>query len=492
MTIYRVKDLRQVSHTWWRKITLSYVPGPRNQLLDEVGKNLLDCFRANGHQVHEVPGKSTDVILTTALFGKPIRWREALLFTARRRYNMDHTPTIFTLVHATREAFQTAIERFNHILNKYPPDPKDYAFPGLAAEAYKTLYEQGKRGGAMLALLRMVQTQAMSIRVILILGEDYPLEAYTFDLVGAHPRIDAANREYFYQDIVGRIVTAVSTHEITAHKVIDEPLSWEIWASLSTPQAMRRAGIELGKRQFFTEMVRVTNLAAVPAVPDAISSQYSEGCFATWEPQINGLITTVTGSARPVDKDNLTDDELAIIVGVKPEGDGALVRHVTGKRNDPPSSEAVELVEMDEGLPRIKLSTGEVVPVTRSKLHGHRGVRAYHPDWVEHVYLDEPYYYYPVSCSTEAQARAIKAAFSRSEALRDPGDQRQVVFTVLPGHGIVIVEKWSEEKVPFQVIWEYMDSGYIEIDNFVPQGLIAYERESDGMMRLRLLNGIRS
>lgn len=488
MNIFQVKDLRQVSHDWWRKISISYVPGPRNLLLDEVGKNLLDCFRANGHQIHQVPESATDVILTTALFGQPIRWREAMLFTARRRYNMDHTPTIFTLVHATPEAFKSTLVRFEQILDKYPPEPKDYAFPGLAPEAYKTLYEQGKRGGAMLALLRMVQTQAMSIRVILIVGESYPTEAYTFDLVGAHPRIDAANTENFYQDLVGRIVTAVSTHEITAHRVIDEPLPWEVWESLSTPKAMRRAGIELGKRQFFTEMVRVTNLAAVPAVPDAISSQYSEGCFATWEPRINGLITTVTGSARPVDKDNLTDDELAIIVGVKPEGDGALVRHVIGKRNDPPSSEAVELVEMDGGLPKITLSTGEVVPVTRSKLHGHRGVKAYHPDWVEHVYLDEPYYYYPVSCSTEAQARAIKAAFSRSEALRNPEDQRQVVFTVLPGHGIVIVEKWSKDKLPFQVIWEYMDAGYIEVDNYVPQGLISYEKEADGMMHLRLLN----
>lgn len=489
MTIFQVRDLKQVSHAWWKKISLAYIPGPRDNLLDEVSSNLLDCFRANGHQVCEKPDRLTDVILTTALFGRPIRWREAMLFTARRQYNMEHTPTIFTLVHATPEAFINSLEKFDRILEKYPPDPKDYAFPGLALEAYKTLYEQGKRGGAMLALLRVVQTQAMSIRVILLVGEDHPIEAYNFDLVGAHPRIEAANLELFYQDLVGRIVTAVSTHEITDHRVLGDALSWEIWESLNTPKAMRRAGIELGQRNFFTEMVRVANLAAVPSVPDAISSQYSEGCFATWEPRINGLITTVTGSARPVDKDNLTDDELAIIVGVKPEGDGALVRHVEGKRNDPPSSEAVELVEMDEGLPKITLSTGEVVPVTRSKLHGHRGVKAYHPDWVEHVYLDEPYYYYPVSCSTEAQARAIKAAFSRSEALRNPNDARQVVFTVLPGHGIVIVEKWSVDKEPFQLIWEYMDSGYIEVDNFVPQGLIAYEQEADGLMRLRLLSG---
>ncbi|MCL6615388.1 MAG: hypothetical protein K6U03_12420, partial [Firmicutes bacterium] len=125
------------------------------------------------------------------------------------------------------------------------------------------------------------------------------------------------------------------------------------------------------------------------------------------------------------------------------------------------------------------------VPVARSKLHGHRGVAAYDPRHVEHVYLDPPYYDYPVSCATEAQARAIKAAFGRSEALRNPEDPRRVVFTILPGHGVVIVEKWIPGKLPFQVIWEYMDAGFIEIVPRVPQGRLSFVRAGDGRMRLQ-------
>jgi hypothetical protein len=219
-------------------------------------------------------------------------------------------------------------------------------------------------------------------------------------------------------------------------------------------------------------------------VPDAISSQYSEGCFATWDPNINGLVTTVTGSARPVVKDNLTDDELAVIVGVRPDGKGALVQNVEGKRNDPPSSEAVELIEMDKDLPKTKLDDGFEVPVSRSKLHGHRGVSAYDPQHVEHVFLDEPFYHYPVSCSTEAQARAIHEAFSRSVALQDPSDPREVVFTILPGHGIVIAEKWVPGKEPFQVMWEYMDKGWLVIDNMVPQGVLSFKSDGNGLMVL--------
>jgi hypothetical protein len=286
------------------------------------------------------------------------------------------------------------------------------------------------------------------------------------------------------------MVTALSTHEITEHEVVGDIVGQDEWRTSEIPAAMKVAGLKLGERDFFTDMVRIADLVDVPAINDAVSSQYSEGCYATWDPHLDGLVATITGSARPVDKDNLTDDELAFIVGVRPDGKGAQVRHVEGKRNDPPSSEAVELMDMDSALPRIHIDAGggelQEVPVARSKLHGHRGVKAYDPKYVEHVFLSEPYYHYPVSCSTEAQAQAIKSAFSNSEALNNYEDPRQVVFTILPGHGIVIVEKWVRGKAPFQIIWEYMDSGLIQIDNLVPQGALTFFRDESGLMRIKI------
>jgi hypothetical protein len=216
-------------------------------------------------------------------------------------------------------------------------------------------------------------------------------------------------------------------------------------------------------------------VAEIPGFSDAISQQYSEGCFATWDVYIDGLVTTITGSARPVRKENITDKDLAVIVGVKPERDGALIRKVEGHPNHPPSSEAVEMIGMDVKLPRITLSNGAQVPVIRSKLHGHRGVHSFNLDQVEYVSVPESYLYYPVSCSTDAQYRAVQEAFSSSGALQNPGDPRQIVFTVLPGHGVVIVEKWVEGKRPFQVIWEAMDHGHIEISNSIPQGPFAFQ-----------------
>ncbi len=483
-----VMPIAKPRHPWLRRVRVSFVPGPMTPLLESVVDGILSVFRRFGHDVQETPNDSTDVIITTAPFGQPLRWRDALLFTARRRFQLRRTPTLYTLVHVRPREFRRVLSHLRQILRKDPPDPRDFDFAGLAPQAYRVLYEQGRRGGPILALERIVQAQTKSIRVILIVGEDKPEVAYHFDLVGAYPKSQGDNPDLFHEDIVLRMVTTLSTREVTRHEVVGDPIPRAVWDRLSTPRAMQVAARELGKRHFFTEMVRIADLVQVPAVADAVASQYSEGCFATWDPEIHALIATVTGSARPVDKDNITEDDLAVIVGVRPDGQGARVRHVEGKRNDPPSSEAVELMDMDSLLPRVTLGPEwpqqVEVPVVRSKLHGHRGIAAYDPQRVEYVPLDDPYYHYLVSCATEAQARGIKGAFARSEALQNPDDPRQVVFTVLPGHGVVMAEKWVPGKAPFQVLWEYMDAGYLVVDNYVPQGPMRYVPDETGRMVL--------
>jgi len=468
-------------HPWLRRIHAAFVPGPVTPLLEEVLNGLKRHFQRLGHQIQERPDDNTDIILTTAPFGQPLGLREALLFTARRRFKLSRTPTIYTLVQVSPVRFQGLLDHFQTVLAKEPPDPADYDFPGLAPDAYRVLFEQGRRGGPILALERVVQAQAKSIRVLLVVGDDHPLEAYHFDLVGAHPRSEAADLESFYEDIVLRVVTTLSTTEAKQHQAVEDPIPRPLWESLSTPAAMITAARRLGERNFFTRMVRIADLVKVPVVSGAVASQYSEGCFATWDPTLGALIATVTGSARPVDKGNITEDDLAVIVGIRPDGLGALVRHVEGKRNDPPSVEAVEMMDMDTMLPTVALGATRV-PVVRSKLHGHRGIAAYDPRRVEYVPLDPPYYHYLVTCGTIAQARGIKAAFARAEALQNPEDPRQVVFTVLPGHGAVIVEKWVPGKAPFQVIWEFMDAGQLEVDNLIPQGPMEYVLDTDGMM----------
>ncbi|MEX2161182.1 MAG: hypothetical protein WD751_04630 [Anaerolineales bacterium] len=476
------------THAWLKKIEVSFAPGPMSPVLEEFSQGLLARFRDLGHKVADAPTSETKVLFTTSPFGKAIPWREALFFMARRKFNLKHSPVLYTIIQISPKEFEQRMEHFREALAKKPIRDEDFLFEGLSPTAPRVLIDQGARGGPILSLSRMMQAQAKSIRILLLVGDKHPERVYHFDLVGAFPVSINTNPEAFYADIALRIVTTESTTEVTDHELLEPVVEREIWESMSTPEAMRRGGQEIGQRGFFTDMVRIEDLVQVPAVNEGVAKQYSEGCFATWDPRVDALIATVTGSARPVHKGRLTDDDLAVIVGVRPNGAGAQVRHVEGKRNDPPSSEAVEMMDMDHLLPRIQHETVGLkteVPVVRSKLHGHRGVKAFNPKLVEYVPLDPPYYHYLVSCATEAQARGIKAAFSRAESLRNPEDPRQLAFTVLPGHGVVMAEKWQAGKVPFQLIWEAMDSGDLEIDPKVPQGPMSYDPGPDGRDHLK-------
>jgi hypothetical protein len=459
-----------------------------NGMLEDFVGKLLQSFKYYGHNVQEKPDNQTDLILTTAPYGVSLSWRKAVIFNARRLYNLNRLPTILTILHVTPADFQNQLEKLSEAAHKDHPDPEYYRYPGLAPAAHNVLHGQARRGGPILALERIVQAQSKSLRILLLVSDDDTKKVYHFDLVGAHPVSDSADEEIFFHDIIHRVVTTLSTHEVRDHTIVNDPVPQEQWQQLSTPSAMAFAAKQFGNRNFFTDMIRIADIVQVPAVEASVSSQYSEGCFATWDPQLDALISTVTGSEKPVDKGNITDEDLAVLVGVRSDKQGALVRHVEGKQNHAPSTEAVELMGMDLYIPKINLPsnwgiTGKV-PAIRSKLHGHRGVSHFDPGIVEHVPLEPAFYDYPVTCGTEAQADGIIQAFSRSEALQNIDDPRQIVFTVLPGHGTVIAEKWIHGKQPFQILWESMDSGAIQIDNLVPQGRIHYTPGEAGMMRL--------
>ncbi len=478
-------------HAWLRTaVPVAFVREASTPVLDQVIAGLRGQFERLGHLVQAEPTDDTALLLSTAVFGETIDWRRAVLFGGRRKHKVSKSTAVITLMHITGRQFEETLRHFETALAKSPPDPADFSFPALAPTGWPVLVEQGLRGGPIMALERLAQAQAKSIRIVLIVGDDRPTAPYHFDLVGAYPRTDADDLEAFYADIIMRLITTISTFEVTQHEAVGAPIARAEWDRLAAPAAMQAAGVQLSQRTFFTDMIRVSDFVQVPAVSEAVASQYSEGCYATWEPAIDGLIATVTGSARPVDKGHLSEEDLAVIVGVRPDGLGARVRHVDGKLNAAPSSEAVEMMAMNDGLPTVQLEGGRRVPVIRSRLHGHRGVGGFDPARVEYVPLDPPYYHYLVSCATQAQAQGIQGAFVRSETLRNPDDPRQVAFTVLPGHGCMIVEKWVAGKEPFQVIWEYMDQGFLQVENRIPQGPMEYVPGPDERMVIRAEWGV--
>jgi len=466
------------SHAFWRPVRIAAVPGPSLPMLADVVAGVRRAMTERGHSWTDEPDDRIDAFVTTARVHEPIAWRTSPLFTGRKRYGLSGKPATYTFVHVTQSQLDHMLRTFDKALQKSSPRPEDFDFPGLSTNAWQVLSDQGRRGGPMMCVGRLLQAQSKSLRVVMVVGDDRPVAAHLFDLAGAFPRIDAATDRGFFTEIGLRIATHLSTREVTNHRVAGPAVSRETWQRSPAPAAMVRASRELGARQFFTRMVRIADLVDVPAITGTIAQQYSEGCLGTWDPTIGAQVVTVTGSQHPVVKGSLQEDDLAVITGVLPDGTGASVRLVEGLRNDPPSSEAVEFEAIDRRLPR----RADGTPMVRSKLHGHRGVTSFDPRTVEYVPLDAPYFDYLVSCSTEAQANGVEAAFARSQALRDPNDPRTVVFTILPGHGLLMAEKWVTGREPFDVLLAAMDEGRLELSQGVPQGRMRYVPAGDRMV----------
>src|SRR5215208_3716388 len=215
------------THTWLKQLSICYLPGPSTPLANRVASDLMEFLHQEGHTTQEVPTAETDVILTTARLSEPLGWREAFMFTARRRYGLNHVPTVFTIVHATSQQFNELLAETESILrNGVESTPR---FAGVPETASRTLLQQGKRGGAIMYLLRIIQIQSKSIRVLLVVGDEQPDAAFLFDLVGAHPQIRNQDPQSFYKDIITRIMTAASTEEITRHQAVEPDIKREVW-----------------------------------------------------------------------------------------------------------------------------------------------------------------------------------------------------------------------------------------------------------------------
>ena len=462
---------------------VAFLPDDHNEVVAEFARRLRQEFLSQGHVVTDRPGADTKLVVTSGRFGESLSWRDAPLFSVRSRYKLSHNPVVYAMVHATEAQFRETWDRLEIALKRDDPDPDDYKFTGLSETAYKVLHAQGRRGGPILAMERAIQGQVKSIRILLLVGDRRPETVFHFDLAGAHPQSNGTYEEII-SDVVLRMITTARTDVVAEHQAVDDPIPRKTWELLSAPKDIASASTQLHQREFFTEPLVIAELVKVPVVSRVIAAQYSEGCMATWDPELSELVATVTGSIRPVHKGYVTTEDLTVITGVRSDGVGALYRPIEGLPNNLPSSEGIELVGVDELLPRVTLPgiDGADAPVLRSKLHGHRGIRSFNPELVEFVHLDAPFYDYLVSCATDAQAAGVKEAFARSESLRDPSDPRAIVFTVLPGHGIMVAEKWAEGKAPFQLIWEAMDAGALQVVSRVPQGRLRFVEDGNHMV----------
>jgi hypothetical protein len=468
-------------HSWAHPITVAFLPAYRDKLLDSSSVNLLEWFRANGSVVQDRPTNETDLIITTARHNQPVAREAALLFHAKRQYGLSRRPQVLTMVSIRDDEYAEQLQHFTELAASQEAALTD-RYKGLGPQAVEVLLQQAQRGGPEVALGRLLQAQAISIRVMAIIGDQAgnPLRAVHFDLAGAHPTTDATDPAAFAQEVGRRILSAICAHDVDHHDLLDETLPRSVWERLTSPEAMINAGSTFAQYGFFTTPISIEKILGYRGgLGEAIAAQYSEGCYAVYEPNIPGLITTATGSSRLVDKRSISRDDQAIVVGVKPERDGAKVIQVEGRQRVIPSVEAVEMMGICEALPQYERANerGQAVnvPAVRAILHGHVAVAAFDPARTEVVNLDEPFYDYLVSCGTGALASATAKAFQRAQTMKDPSDPRKLIFLEQPGHGVVILEKWVEGKGPFETIRDYLEKGLIRMTMEVPQGRIRWE-----------------
>ena len=470
-------------HPWVHPFSLAFVPGPSSPAIEQVRRVLFGWLERAGCTITTEPNNSTELIVTTNVFGRTVHRDDSLFFHAKRRYRLSQRPTILTIVDIPEAEYQSWVTHFEELVKLPEEAALTEQYAGLGPQAVEVIAAQARRGGPELAIGRLIQGQVLSIRVMALRTENgRPYRAMHFDLAGARPVSDATDLDAFAEDVGSRWLAAVCATEVNHHSFSEQALPGDIWTGLSGPDAMVRAGQLFTRYGFFTTPTEVEKILGYRGIGDAISAQYSEGCYGVFEPDIPGLLTTATGSSRLVDKRSITRTDQAIVVGLAPGGDGAIVRPVAGMEPVVPSVEAVEMMSICEAVPthtRVN-SRGEpvTVPNVRAILHGHLGVDAYNPTRVESVNLDPLYYTQLVSCGTGPLARGTAAAFARSQALSNRDDPRSLVFLEQPGHGVIVVEKWTEAgalRPAFDLIREALTEGHLQMSFDIPQGPFGWE-----------------
>ena len=93
-------------HRFLRRVHIAAVSGPSTPLLDLVLRGIEHAMREQGHEWTAAPDATTDAFVTTARLHEPVSWREAPLFTGRKRFGLAGKPSTYTFVQVTQAQLQ--------------------------------------------------------------------------------------------------------------------------------------------------------------------------------------------------------------------------------------------------------------------------------------------------------------------------------------------------------------------------------------------------
>ncbi len=429
-----VPDIRECS--WWRPLTVALVGEPFDEAQKRLSDGLLATFEEEGHHIIHQPEKfpgRVDIMLTF----HEIPQGDAPL---QDRIEERHWPLA---LHLKRE--------FG--LEKRPENLITFV---TISESLREMPHL-----EVVEIARIAMTRIGTPKVIFITGEPGSgrVEEVTLcTMEGGHPTISGDDWPYLLRDLSNRLVALACAQEVGGrYRVIKDALSREDWLSSSIPDDLIEAGHRMDQLDLLPPLLELSQWVS-PSLARVYErfmnmKHFSEGMLCAWEPELNLMMVTGSGSWG-VDKRHLEREDV-VPIGEVSEG-SILVYAPEGMATKGPSVETREFFEAFLRAPTVRLRKvgkawridpdGPVeAPLIRSIIHAHVGIIDVDDRLVEWVPTNREKFPYPFGCGTDLMMDVTLDALSRSNALHDPDDPRAVVLWNFENHGIAAAELWKGE-----------------------------------------------
>ncbi|MEU9558387.1 hypothetical protein [Streptomyces fumanus] len=419
--------------SWWRPCTVHLiddVPDGQQTATKAFLAHLTASFEFQGHNVVESSHGDVDLLLMCARIPdgpEPLRDRipeqyPPLSAALRQRHRLRRTPRHVVAVVEVPELISAL------------PHPEAIATARTA---------MGRLGAAKILFVSRGATTDRVAEVTLCTME------------GGHPteRRDMADR------VRDRLVTAACATEVAEHyDIVRDALPAEAWDASPTPSALARAGRRMGRSGLLAPPQRLTDfvsaeLAEMYELYMGVRG-YSEGMLFAYDPELDCLVVTGSGS-WDVDKRDLTRDQLVAVEPRLVDGQRLRVLAPQGRLPLQPSVETWEVCALMEAVPKVRVGQDAAgrwrpdphgereVPLIRAGIHAHVGVTASDDSVIETVEPDREEFPYGFGCGTDLTVRVARTTIARSAAVRDAHDSRCYVRWPLLYHGEMAVELWK-------------------------------------------------
>ena len=450
-------DLRECA--WWQPRTIAVLgePAPDDQVQRRLLPQLLDAFRAQGHDVLAQPSGAVNLMLafydvpdTAAPLADRIYERHMPLgLTLMREFGLKKRPDNLVVLMTIHER----LSEWPHI--------------------------------QVIELARLAAARAGTPKVVFLSGDRATgqLDEATYcTLEGGHPT-DSTD---IPQKLCDRLISMSCAHDVGGdYRVLDNMIPRELWERTRTPDAMMQAGQRMDALRLLPAPKRVSEYVT----PDLarIYERYlgmkgfSEGMLFVFDPDTHTLMVTASGSWE-VDKRALQREEIVPLGGLS-EDSKMLVYAPEGINPKGPSVEALEMYTLLQSVPTVRISKndkgewgldphGDVeVPIIRGGVHVHVGVKSIDENWVEDVPPNRQDFPYGFGCGTDLMKELAQNSARRSRAITDPSDPRLYARWQMLYHGDTAVELWKPNlpKQPLQGLLDMYDPHCVGAIQYTPE-----------------------